>query len=210
MEFLKEIYGDKALTYEEFVQAINAHNGNEANKDKQVKLENINSGNYVSKLKYDDIAQQLTGKQTEIDTANKLIEDMKKATKGNEDLQKKFADYEADNARLQAELQETKIKSAIKVGLLSEGCKDVDYVTYKLMEGLKEKGEKLELDESENVKGWADRVSGLKTQLPAQFESAGDDKMKVLGDNRLPAGDGERKSEPQSLAEALKMQYENN
>ena len=32
MEFLKAIYGDKALTFDELVQAINAHNGNEANK----------------------------------------------------------------------------------------------------------------------------------------------------------------------------------
>ena len=60
MEFLKAIYGDKALTYEELIQAINTHNGDEANKDKQIKIANLNSGEYVSKLKYEDISQQLS------------------------------------------------------------------------------------------------------------------------------------------------------
>ena len=74
---------------------------------------------------------------------------------------------------------------------------------------LKEKGEALELDENDNIKGWEDKLSGLKTQFPTFFESAGTNKMKVLGDNRLPEGDGNRNVEPDNLAEALRMQYEN-
>ena len=204
MEFLKELLGEEL--YNQITAKINEHNGNEANKDKQIKLENINSGNYVSKLKYDDIANQLTGKDAELATANGLIAELKKGTKGNEELQGKITTYESDIANLQAELQETKIKSAIKVALLSEKAVDVDYLTFKLNEKLKEKGESLELDENENIKGWEDKLSGLKTQFPKMFESAGADGYQVLGDNRLPGGDG-RKTTP-TKEEFLNMSYE--
>ena len=206
MEFLKELLGEEL--YAQFAAKINEHNGNEANKDKQIKIANLGSGEYVSKLKYDDIVQQLTGKQTELDTANGLIGELKKGTKGNEELQGKITTYEGQIETLQSQLQETKIKSAVKVGLLSAGCKDVDYVTYKLMESLKEKGETLELDENENVKGWADKLSGLQTQLPTQFTS-GTDEKKIFDDDSLPKGDA-GKGEPKGLAEAIKASYESN
>ena len=205
MEFLKEILGDEL--FNKFTEKVNEYNGNEANKDKQLKLVNLNTGDYVSKLKFDDISQQLSGKQTELDTANGLIEELKKGTKGNEELQGKITGYETQVADLQAKLQETKIKSAIKVALLSEKAVDVDYLTYKLNEKLKEKGETLELDENDNIKGWDDKLSGLKTQFPNMFESAGKGKdgYQVLGDNRLPQSDG-RKTIP-TQEEFNKMSY---
>lgn len=206
MEFLKELLGEELFAQLE--SKINEHNGNEANKDNQIKIGNLGKGEYVGKGKYDALQELVNGKETELKSANDLIAELKKASKGNEEMQKKFSDYEAENAKLQAELQETKVKSAIKVALLSEKAVDVDYLTFKLNEKLKEKGETLELDENENIKGWADKLSGLKTQFPTMFESAGSGKMKVLGDNKLPEGDGGRETEPQSLADALKIQYE--
>jgi hypothetical protein len=72
--------------------------------------------------------------------------------------------------QLQAELQQTRIDSAINVGLLAAGVKpdDVDYVTYKL----KSTGD-IELDDQGNIKGWEDKVAGLKTRFPANFTSSG-------------------------------------
>lgn len=201
MEFLKEILGEEL--FNQLVEKINAHNGNEANKDNQVKIGNLGTGEYVSQGKYAALQEALNGKDAEIANANNLIADLKKASKGNEDLQKKFSDYEAENAKLQAELQETKLKSAIKVALLSEKAVDVDYLTFKLNEKLKEKGEALELDENENIKGWDDKLSGLKTQFPTMFESAGA-KMKVLGDNGLKDGDNK---EVLTKSELLKKPY---
>lgn len=188
MEFLKEILGEEL--FNQFVEKINAHNGNEANKDNQIKIGNLGKGEYVGKGKYDALNEQLTGKQTELDTANNLIAELKKSNKGNEDLQGKITAYESQVTELQAQLQETKINSALKVALLSEHCTDVDYVTFKLMEKLKEKGETLELDENDNIKGWEDKLSGIKTQLPTQFESAaGGTKLKVLENNKLQQGE---------------------
>lgn len=205
MEFLKEILGDEL--FKQFETAVNAWNGNEANKDKIVKLANLSGGEYVGKGKFDALQDQLTGKQTELDKANGLIAELQKATKGNEGLQEKITAYESEKAQLKAELAETKMKAAIKVALLSEKAVDVDYLTFKLNEKLKEKGETLELDENDNIKGWDDKLSGLKTQFPTMFETG---QKKVVEPNKLPGGNHDNNAEPKSLEDALRMQYEGN
>ena len=202
MEFLKELLGEEL--FKQLEAKINEHNGNEANKDKQIKLGNLGSGEYVSKAKHDALQALLDGKTTELDTANGLINELKKGTKGNEELQGKITGYETQVADLQAQLAETKIKSALKVALLSEKALDIDYLTFKVNEKMKEQGKALELDENENIKGWDDVISGLKTQFPTQFEKAGGGKVDPIP---LPKGD-ERKTEPKSLAEAIKESYE--
>lgn len=189
MEFLKSILGDDLFSQVE--SKLNEHNGNEANKEKQIKLANLGGGDYVAKGKYDSEIERLntllSGKSTELDNANGLIEQLKKGTKGNEDLQKKINEHETEVANLQKELQETRIKAAVKVALLSEKALDIDYLTFKLEEKLKEQGKTLELDENDNIKGWDELKSDMKTQFPAQFESAtGDEKGKVIDENRLP------------------------
>lgn len=119
----------------------------------------------------------------ERDEGKTLIETLQKSNKGNEALQNQVSEYQTKMEQLQAELQETKIESAINVGLLAAGVKleDVDYVTFKL----KAKGD-IELDEQGNIKGWDDKVAGLKTQFPANFASAGGKKYE---EHRLPDGD---------------------
>lgn len=204
MDFLKALFGDKPLTFEELVNAINAHNGNEANANNQIKVGNLGTGEYVSAAKHKALEDSLAGKQTELDTANGLIAELKKGTKGNEEMQSKIAGYETQVSDLQKQLAETKIKSAVKVALLSEKATDIDYVTFKLTEKLNSENKTLELDENENIKGWKEILSDLKTQLPAWFGKSGGQ----VDPNPLPDGDPNRKNEPQSLADALRMQYE--
>ena len=205
---MKEILGEEL--YRQIEEKINAHNGNEANKEKQIKIGNLGSGEYVGKGKHDSEIERLnallSGKDTELQTANDLIAELKKGTKGNEELQGKITGYESQVAQLQTQLQETKIKAALKVALLSEKALDIDYLTFKVNEKLKGEGKALELDENENIKGWNDILSGLKTQFPTQFEKAGG---VHVDPNPLPTGD-QRKTEPQTLADALRMQYEGN
>lgn len=184
-----------AELYSQVQAKIEEVNSKESDKLKHVRYADLSEGNYVGKGKYDSDIEKLnaliSNKDSEIANANKLIDDLKKASKGNEDMQDKFTQYEQKNAQLQAELQETKIKSAIKVALLSEKAVDVDYLTYKLNEKVKEKGESLELDENDNIKGWSDKLSGLKTQFPTMFESISDnnDGYQVLNPNKLPNGE---------------------
>jgi len=181
MDFLKAIFGEKPLTFEELVQAINAHNGNEANKDNQIKVGNLGGGEYVSKAKHDALQALLDGKTTELDTANTLIADLKKGTKGNEELQGKVTAYETQVSQLQEQLKQTQIDSELKVAMLAAGAKsdDIDYLIYKL----NSKGEKLELGDDGHIKGVDEMIAGLKTQHPNQFDSK---KAPKVDPNRLP------------------------
>ena len=185
MEFLKKLLGDDL--YSQLETKIKEYNSNKTDKEKQIKLADIGSGNYVEKNEYEALNGQLNGKQTELETANALIEDLKKGNKSNDDLQSKISEYEEQVVDLRKQLEETKLKSAVKVALMSENAVDVDYLTFKLNES----GEAIELDENGNIKGWQDKISNLKTKFPKMFESGDSGGYKILGDNRLPNGGGE-------------------
>lgn len=202
MEFLKQVLGEDLYT--QIKGKVDEWNADEKNKDKNIKLANLAGGEYVAKGKFDSLGEQLTGKQSEIDAANKLIEELKKSTKGNEDLQTKITGYEGQVAELQKQLAETKLKSAVKVALLEEHAVDIDYLTYKLQEKMKDKGESLELDENDRIKGWNAQLEGLKTQFPTMF-TAGTQKIE---ENKLPQGGQPTDNEPKTLEEALKFKYE--
>ena len=205
---LEELLGEEL--YAKVKARMDEVNSKEPDKLKHVRYADLSEGEYVSKGKYDSELEKLTnlikGKDTEITTANELIAELKKGTKGNEELQGKITGYETQVTELQKQLQETKVKSAIKVALLSEKAVDVDYLTFKLNEKLKEKGETLELDENDNIKGWTDKLTGLKTQFPNMFETASE--KKHIEEKKLPGGDAGRENEPKNLAEALQQRYE--
>lgn len=128
------------------------------------------------KTQNDSVNQQLT-------EANALIAEMKKSTKGQEELQGKVAAYEQQIATLQAQLEETQIDADVHVELLAAGVKpdDIDYVMYKL----KAKG-KLERGEDGKIRDMDDKIAALKTQLPGQF--AGEKKKTIL-EQKLPESD---------------------
>lgn len=158
-------------------------------------------------IRYGKLKTQHEGTTKELGEAQKLIEELKKSTKGQEDAQQKIAAYEQQVTQLQAELEQTKLESAIKVELLAAKAADVDYLTFKL----KEKGE-LALDEQGKIKGWDDKLAGLKTQFPTQFEAEG---KKNIIENRLPntGGNGEGISKEafakMGYQERLKVYQEN-
>lgn len=190
LEFLKAILGDDL--FNQFVEKLNAYNGDEANKDKQIKLANLTDGGYVSKDKYTDLETTLTGKQSELEKANGLIEELKKGAGKDTELQQKISGYEAQVADLQAENKRLKAENALKFALIEAGATDVDYLFYKASEKLKADGKTIDLGEDGKVKGVDDLITGLKTQLPNQFGTGkdGGDGGKVVEPNNLPHGDG--------------------
>lgn len=202
---LEELLG--AELYAQVKAKLDEVNGNEPDKLKHVRYADLSEGEYVGKGKYDSEIEKLnnliSGKDAELQTANGLIAELKKGTKGNEELQGKITGYESQVQELQEQLQETKIKSAIKVALLSEKAVDVDYLTFKLNEKLKEKGEALQLDENDNIKGWDDKLSGLKTQFPSMFESSSAGGKKIE-ENKLPEND---ENKGLTRSEILKKPY---
>ena len=147
----------------------------------------------------------------QLDEANKLIEQLKKANKNDEASQQKIKDYESKVENLENELKDTKIKAAVKVALLSEKAVDIDYLTFKLESKLKEDGKNLELDDNEKIKGWDDLLSGLKTQFPTQFESSS---SKKIEEHKLDHGDNNDGLTKESIlkkpyAERMKIFNEN-
>lgn len=200
MDWLKEILGEEL--YNQLVAALNTHNGKPENKEKQVKLADLGKGEYVSKEKYSALETDKGSIAEQLKTAQGLIEELKKGTSKDEALQGKIGEYETTIATLQKQLNQEKLDAAVKIALLESNCKDVDYITFKL----KEKGE-LALDDSGKVKGMEDKLAALKTQFPDQFVSSTSTKV---DENRLPESEGNRTGEPKNLAEALKMQYEDN
>ena len=135
-------------------------------------------------IRYGKLKTQHEAVVKERDEGKALIESLQKSNKGNEELQKQVSDYQGRMAQLEAENTQIRIDSAISIGLLAAGVKpdDVDYVTFKL----KAKGD-IELDDQGNIKGWDDKVAGLKTQFPANFTSASGKKYE---EHKLEDGDG--------------------
>lgn len=208
MEFLKAIFGDKPLTYDQMVQAIEAHNGDEANKDKQIKIGNLGGGEYVSKGKHDSELERLntllSGKDTDIKTLQDTLESLKEGNVDADAIKQKLADAEKLLAESKAREAETKLKYALRDALREAKVKDVGYMEYLITQKLKDEGKSLELDEGEHIKGWDDILSGMKTQKPDQFEKASTVQVEA---NPLQTGDG-NKPEPTSLADALRQQFE--
>lgn len=108
--------------------------------------------------------------------SQKLISELQSATKGQEDVQKQIAEYQAQIAKQDEELKQAKTESAMKISLLSAGAKasDIDYLLFKLNH---DADWKPELDDNGQVKGLDDKVKGLKTQFPVQFEASSTKKI---------------------------------
>ena len=201
MDFLKEILGEEL--YSKVVEKINAHNGNEANKDHQIKLANLEGGEYVGRAKHEALQALFDGKVAELEQANTLIGELKKSAKGDTTVQDKITAYEGQIQTLQQQLVQTQVESALKISLLEAGGADIDYLMFKAQH--RDGGKPLELGEDGKIKGVDDLINGLKTQCPAQFKQSSSG-VKVEA-NPLPSG-GARKEEPHTLADALRLQYE--
>lgn len=201
MDFLKEILGEEL--FNQVAEKINAHNGNEANKDKQIKLANLGGGDYVSKAKHDALQALFDSKDQELTAANGLIDGFKKSQKDNEAIQGQITTYQDQVKQLQAQLVQTQIDSGLKIAFMEAGGTDIDFLIWKAKQG--NDGKPLELGEDGKIKGIDDLISGLKTSAPNHFKKAGGFKV---DENPLPGGNP-RKEEPETLADALRMQYEN-
>lgn len=200
---LEELLGEEL--YKQVQAKIVEKNAGIEDKLQHIRYADLSEGQYVSKAKHDALQELLNDKTTELDTANNLIADLKKSAKGDEALQGKVTEYESKIAQLQEQLKQTKINGALKVALLSKKALDIDYLTFKINEKLKAEGKKLELDDNENIKDIEKLLNTTQAEFPKQFESAG---AKKVEPNPLPKGE-ERNEAPQSLADALRMQYEN-
>jgi hypothetical protein len=176
---LQEILKAKGLTDEQIKEVISEM---KTNKIFTASEENLDVR--YGKLKTDH--DVLVTKDTE---SQKLIAELQKATKGQEAVQGKIAEYEATIAKQNEELAKTKVESAVKIALLGAGAKatDIDYLIFKLSSDAEWKAE---LDDNGNVKGIDDKIKGMKTQFPSQFEASS---QKKIEEHKLPDDNNEVK-----------------
>lgn len=189
MDFLKLLFGDKALTFAELEQAINAHNGNEANKDNQIKIGNLGGGAYVGKARHESEIERLnallSGKDADLQNLTATLDSLRKGKVDADAIQAKLTEVERLLAESQARESETKAKYALRDLLRDENVADVDYAEYLIRKRLTEDGKGIELDDAEHIKGREDLISGLKTQSPNLFKKAVGVEVE---ENPLPAG----------------------
>lgn len=152
MEFLKAIFGDKALTYSELEAAL---------KDsKDVKLANLAAGGYVDKEKY-----------AALETKNKtLSEQLSKLGEAKpEELQAEIARLKDENEKAEQRYQQALLDHAVESRLMSEGAVDTKAVRALLdMSKIKQDGDTLlGLDEQISAlkkdKAWAFPTKENKT-----------------------------------------------
>lgn len=146
MEFLRELFGDKALTYDQLKAAVDAA------ADK-IKIANLKDGGYVDKDKYTAKETELSVIKEQVATANKQIEDFKKLdVEGIKAASEKYkADYEAAVAKSQADMGKLMFDFALDKALATAKAKNPKAVKALL------DVEKLKLD--------GDTIIGLKEQL---------------------------------------------
>ncbi|WP_249282542.1 phage scaffolding protein [Ligaoa zhengdingensis] len=147
MEFLKSVFGDRALTYAELEA--------ELKNNKEIKLGNLASGQYVDKGKYEALETRANGLQTQLDGANKAIGEFKKLDV--EGIKKAAKDWEAkyttETQALNAKLEQQKKDSRIDLALVEAKAKNVKAARALL------DVDKVSLD--------GDNLIGLKDQLEA-------------------------------------------
>lgn len=154
-------------------------------------------------IRYNQLKERQTEKDNELANANNLISELKKKYQGQDDLQQKISEYEQKVAEYEQKIKQQKIDHDIEIALLGEKATDLDYLIYRLKN---DKEIEVKVDENGEIKGLDNIIKGLKEKHPNHFEI--DSNEKIFKINELPEGE-EVKKEPQSLAEALKMTFEN-
>ena len=148
MEALKNLFGENALTYQQFTEAL-------ANADKKtINLANLAAGGYVAKDKF-------TTKENELATANQTIKDLQDAAKkwDGVDVEKLKTDMAELQTKYDNDLAAAKLDSAVTLALMNAKARDP-----KLVKAL--------LDMSV-VKLDGDQLLGVTEQLSKITESHG-------------------------------------
>lgn len=162
MDFLKNLFGDKQLSYDELVKAVEAHNN--ADKDNQIKIANLAGGEYISKEKYDAKEKELAKANDQLTTLNDTVKgfdgEKKDLDKKIKELQKQ---YDTDTKALKHDFAK---QTAINKFFSDHKSKH---------EGLLRKEfdlDKLSIDDNGNVLGLEDQGKTILESYADLFEAS--------------------------------------
>ena len=155
-------------------------------------------------IRYNKLKEDKQAQDSEYAKAQELIKQLQDSAKGNEEIQNKIKEYEAQIEQLKTDAAKAKLDYAIKAGLLERNVNpdSIDYLLFKINQDNKE----LKLDENDKLQGID--FDELKTKYVSHFKAEDSNAGKRLDPNSLPQG-GEPNNEPKSLADALKQKYSN-
>ncbi|KAF3306026.1 scaffolding protein [Carnobacterium sp. PL17GRE32] len=145
--------------------------------------------------RYTKLKEQKEQLESDLTTANKLVDNLKKSNKDAEDLQTKIDEYKTQMDQLKSDRAEEQKQYAIKETLTKEGVKDIDYMLYKLGE--------VETDKDGNIVDLDNKVKALKESNPTFFGTDDKPANEPAGyqvvDNGLDEG---KPSDPEATATA--------
>ena len=191
---LKEILASQSLSEEQITAIETAMKENKIYTSAE---ENID-------IRYNKLKEEKQAQDNEFQKAQELIKQLQDSAKGNEEIQNKIKEYEAQIEQLKTDAAKAKLDYAIKTGLLERNVNpdSIDYLLFKINQDNKE----LKLDENDKLQGID--FDELKTKYVSHFKAEDSNAGKRLDPNSLPQGD-EPSNEPKSLADALKQKYSN-
>ena len=191
---LKEILASQSLSEEQITAIETAMKENKIYTSAE---ENID-------IRYNKLKEEKQAQDNEFQKAQELIKQLQDSAKGNEEIQNKIKEYEAQIEQLKTDAAKAKLDYAIKAGLLERNVNpdSIDYLLFKINQDNKE----LKLDENDKLQGID--FDELKTKYVSHFKAEDSNAGKRLDPNSLPQG-GEPNNEPKSLADALKQMYSN-
>ena len=119
MDFLKDIFEEQAITFEQLAEKLKEH--------KDIKLGNLATGQYVDKAKHEAVQTELSSLREQLKTANETIEGFKKLdVDGMKKAVKDWQDkYNADTAALQEKLALQQKESQIDMSLMGLKAKNL-------------------------------------------------------------------------------------
>lgn len=191
---LKEILASQSLSEEQITAIETAMKENKIYTSAE---ENID-------IRYNKLKEEKQAQDNEFQKAQELIKQLQDSAKGNEEIQNKIKEYEAQIEQLKTDAAKAKLDYAIKTGLLERNVNpdSIDYLLFKINQDNKE----LKLDENDKLQGID--FDELKTKYVSHFKAEDSNAGKKLDPNSLPQG-GKPNNEPKSLADALKQKYSN-
>lgn len=151
MDFLKDIYGDESLTYDQLCEKVNAND--------KIKIANIADGQYVNKQEYDGISEQLR------QTKEKLAD-------YDPEWKSKLATVQADSKK---ELNEYKFTTEVSKALTLANVADEISVKANL------DMEKIKLGEDGKITGLEEQLTTLKESKPYLFKPDKPPKLNLGG-----------------------------
>lgn len=181
MEFLKELFGENALTYEELAEALKSN--------KEIKLANLATGAYVGKEKFDALEVDRNGLKKQLDEANQQIESFKELDidgikAAADEWKEKFEKSEKDR---ETELSTLKFDHAIDAALSGTKAKDAN-----ILKSLLNKDE-LKLTEDGKVLGLDEQLSKIKEEKGFLFEPDEKEPVVIVGGGTGGTGGGNAK-----------------